>query len=81
MVERYAIFRLDQSILAIDISEVGPPPAICPAGGELNMVRVLRFHRWRNAEAFFATEGAKPEELNKAWVLVSKEMVAILTIA
>jgi hypothetical protein len=80
MAERYAIFPLDRSILAIDVTEIEPGIRISPLGGETNMVRARRFHRWRNAAAFFAKKGTQPDELEKAWTLVTKGMIAELTI-
>jgi hypothetical protein len=80
MAQHFVIFLHRQAILAVDVTEVDPTVRLSPPGGELQTVLSLRFHRWKSAAEFFAEKGARPDEVEKAWTLDNRKMIAELTI-
>ena len=80
MKHRFLIHELNHTTLLVDISDIGLPAEILPAGGKSQPVSSLRFQSWQAAEEYLRSQGACQESLIRVKDELKKVGVAALTI-
>jgi hypothetical protein len=80
MIHRFLLHSLSHTLVAVDITDVGPPTKAYPRAGPEQTVPIIRFQGWGDAERYFLTLGASAGALGEAAGWLRKTSVAVLTI-
>ena len=80
MKHRLLLYKLNHTILCVDISSIGLPTEKIADESETKMVPSVRFRTWANVEKYFLGLGARRESLRTTEESFRANGFAVLTI-
>jgi hypothetical protein len=80
MKHRFLLHSLSHTLLAVDITNVGPSVGVYPRAVEDQAVPTVRFQSWEDAERYFLASGADGALIERTFAQLRETGVAVLTI-